>query len=112
MNRFPNSLISAASAEIPVHRLRDLLVAGIRCFRKKRGRRHDLSGLAVAALRNFFGNPRFLQNVQTISPSPSMVVMFFRKLAKPASSTSARVILLREPCRRHTGRRRSRISFL
>src|SRR5579859_2310325 len=66
MDRLPNSFIGAASAEVAVHGLRDLVVGRIRCLRQQRGRRHNLAGLAVSALRDLFGNPRLLQHVQAV----------------------------------------------
>ena len=66
MDGFANSFIGSAAAEVAVHGLRDLVIAGSWCLRQQSRRRHDLSGLAVAALRNFFRNPGLLQNVQSI----------------------------------------------
>ena len=66
MNRLANPFIGPAAAQVAVHGLRDLLIARIRRLRQQSRRRHDLPRLAVAALRNFFGNPRLLQDVQPV----------------------------------------------
>src|ERR1035437_5300584 len=66
MHRFPNPFIGAAAAEIAVHGLCDLLVGRARRFREQRCSGHDLSGLAVATLRDLFGDPSLLQYVQAV----------------------------------------------
>ena len=45
--------------------------------REQRGRSHDLSRLAVAALRHLLGDPRLLQGVRFGWESPSIVVTDF-----------------------------------
>src|SRR5579872_2686807 len=66
MNGAPDPLVSAAAANVPRHEIGDLLVGWVRRFLKHCRRRHDLAALAVAALRNILGDPRFLQWVQAI----------------------------------------------
>ena len=41
----------------------DLALGRIGILRKQRSRLHDLSGLAVAALRDLLGDPRLLERV-------------------------------------------------
>src|SRR4029450_4369815 len=54
-------LISAASADIARHGGVDVVIARLRRFLQQRRRRHDLAGLAVAALRHLQLQPRLLQ---------------------------------------------------
>src|SRR5258706_14791279 len=70
MNRLANPFIASGGAGVPVHGLRDFLIARIRGFRQHRRRRHNLPGLAISALRNFFGNPCLLQHVQAVRAEP------------------------------------------
>src|SRR6516165_2758933 len=49
-----NPLIGSTAADIGRHERGNLLLAWVRCFREQGGGRHDLSALAVAALRNLF----------------------------------------------------------
>src|SRR4051812_35447739 len=52
MDRRPNALVSSAPADIPRHAIVNVSVRRMR-FRGEQGNRlHNLSGLAVAALRN------------------------------------------------------------
>src|ERR1035438_3885170 len=67
VHRFANPFIGPAATEVAVHRLRDLIVRRVRRLRQQRCGGHDLSRLAVAALRNLFRNPGLLQHVQAIS---------------------------------------------
>src|SRR5215469_10048440 len=66
MDGLANPLIRPASAQVAVHRLRDLLVGRVRILFQQRGRRHNLSCLAVAALRDILGDPCRLQDVELI----------------------------------------------
>src|SRR5215204_6266397 len=52
VNGVADPQVRAASADIPVHRRVDVSVARIGVSREQRRSRHDLAGLAVAALRN------------------------------------------------------------
>ena len=63
---FANSFIGSAATKITVHRLRDLLVGRIGRLCQQCGGGHDLSRLAIAALRNFFRDPGLLQHVQAV----------------------------------------------
>ena len=85
--------------------------SGFAILGEQRRRRHQLPRLAVAALRHLLGDPRHLQRVASSrataprSSSPSC--------PPPAPRSSARADGLRRrgaPCRRRTGRCRSRTS--
>src|SRR5215471_11928869 len=62
-DRDMDALITAASTEIAVHGLVDLLVGRRRRLRQQRRRLHDLTGLAIAALRHTDVAPRHLNRV-------------------------------------------------
>src|SRR2546430_12315872 len=64
MDRSPNSLISAAAADITRHRRVDILVGGILVVFEKCDRLHDLAGLAVAALRHPDLHPSLLHGMR------------------------------------------------
>src|SRR4051812_22980858 len=51
VNRFADALAGAAATDVG-HRLVDVLVGRVRLLLQQRRRRHDLAGLAVAALRH------------------------------------------------------------
>ena len=55
-----NAQVSAATAEIAVHCLVDVAIGGAGVLGKQGGSRHDLSGLAVPALRNVDFEPSLL----------------------------------------------------
>src|SRR5262245_65344983 len=59
VHRRADPLIGAAPADVG-HRIVDVFVGGLRLLRQERCRRHDLSGLAVPALRHVDGRPRLL----------------------------------------------------
>src|SRR5207249_1056116 len=61
LNRPPNPLVCAATANDAGHLIIDLLDRGMRCLRKQRCSSHDLPGLAIPALWDLFVNPRLLQ---------------------------------------------------
>src|SRR5215471_6715597 len=65
VHRRADALIGAAPADVG-HGLVDVLVGGLRIPREERGRRHDLTGLAVPALRDVDGRPGFLDWVRAI----------------------------------------------
>src|SRR5262249_61136235 len=52
LDRGADSRVGAAAADVTVHGLVDLRVGGVRCPLQQRGRGHDLTGLAVTALRH------------------------------------------------------------
>jgi AcrR family transcriptional regulator len=56
--------VSPAAAEIAAHGFIDFLIGGIGDFLEQRDRAHDLSGLAVAALRDLFIEPSLLNGMQ------------------------------------------------
>src|SRR5882724_7094433 len=66
MNGFANALVRAAAADVAAHGIVDVGVGGVGLFREQGDGGHDLPGLAVAALRNVFFHPGFLNGVATI----------------------------------------------
>src|SRR6266404_4795269 len=63
VNRGADTLIGAAAADVG-HRLVDVLVGRLRVLLQQRGRRHDLSRLAVAALRHVERRPCLLHGMR------------------------------------------------
>src|SRR6266540_5611738 len=59
MDRGPDALVSPAATDVR-HRGIDLGISRLRFLAQQRRRRHDLSRLAVAALRHVLGDPRLL----------------------------------------------------
>src|ERR1700712_967815 len=62
LDRFANAYIGPAAADIPAHGVINIGIRGIRITGKQRRRRHDLSGLTVAALHNFMFKPGLLDS--------------------------------------------------
>src|SRR6476659_10123777 len=62
---FADALISAATADVG-HRLVDVLVGRPRILLQQRRRRHDLTGLAVAALRHVDRGPGLLHRMRGV----------------------------------------------
>src|SRR5436190_18610728 len=60
MDGFTDLLIGAAAADVAAHGFIDVGISGTRFLCQKRCRRHDLSRLAVAALRNIDFDPCLL----------------------------------------------------
>src|SRR5689334_5717335 len=56
----PDAEVCAAAADVPRHRRVDCRVVRGFVVGEKRGGRHDLPRLAIAALRDIFGDPRLL----------------------------------------------------
>ena len=52
-----NPRISSAAANIPAHRLVNIVIRGLRILRQQHRRAHDLSRLAISALRHVHFNP-------------------------------------------------------
>src|SRR5207244_8731425 len=63
MNGAADALICSAPADIPRHRSIDVRVGGLRFLGEQGGGRHQLSRLAIAALRHLLGNPGNLQRM-------------------------------------------------
>src|SRR5438034_6990610 len=59
----PDADVRRAPAQIPVHRVVDVRVRRVRGAFEQRGSRHDLSTLAVPALRNIELGPGLLQRM-------------------------------------------------
>src|SRR4029077_4420153 len=66
VNGGANSLIGAAAADIACHGGIDLGIGGLGGLCEQRGRRHDLSRLAIAALGNVELEPRALYRVAVV----------------------------------------------
>src|SRR5882762_9923110 len=63
VNGGPNTLIGATPADIAAHRGVDVGIAGLRRVGEQRRCRHDLAGLAIAALDDFELEPRLPQRL-------------------------------------------------
>src|SRR5438094_7380816 len=63
VHRRPDPLIGAATADVR-HRVVDLLVGRLRLLPQQRRRGHDLTGLAIAALRDVERRPRLLHRMR------------------------------------------------
>jgi hypothetical protein len=63
VNGGPNPYVGAAAADIGHGRV-DIRITGVGIGFEERRRRHDLAGLAVAALWHFMINPRLLESAQ------------------------------------------------
>jgi hypothetical protein len=70
MNRAANSRVGTAAEDISGHRGIDVGVVRAGIALEKRDRGHDLSGLAIAALRNVDLQPGFLHRVAAIVGQP------------------------------------------
>jgi len=66
MDGFADALVSAAAADVAAHEIVDIGVGGVGFLGKQRDCRHDLSGLAVAALRHVFFHPGLLHGMAAI----------------------------------------------
>src|SRR5689334_8223158 len=66
MNRFANALVRAATADVAAHGIVDVGVGGVGLLGKQRDGGHDLPGLAVAALRDVFFDPGFLNRMAAV----------------------------------------------
>src|SRR6516162_4330606 len=61
LDSFANPDIGATATDVAGHPGLDIRIAGMKILRQKRRRRHDLSRLAVAALRHFADEPGLLR---------------------------------------------------
>src|SRR5262250_2185382 len=66
MNGLTNTLIGAATADVAAHGIVDVCVGWGGFLGEQCGSRHDLSGLAVATLRNVFFHPGHLHRMQMV----------------------------------------------
>src|SRR5262249_32442919 len=66
MDRAPDSLVGATAADVAAHCLVDIRVGRVEVLAKQRCRAHDLTGLAIAALRNLLHNPGQLQGMSAV----------------------------------------------
>src|SRR5216683_4689020 len=65
-----NALITAASADVAGHRIDDFGIRRVWLGREERRRLHDLTGLAVAALRHIQRAPGLLHRVIAVAVEP------------------------------------------
>jgi hypothetical protein len=70
MDGFSDALVRSAAANVAAHEIVDVSVGGFWFFCEQRDSRHNLSGLAVAALRNVFFDPSDLNGVATVGGQP------------------------------------------
>src|SRR5579871_3742413 len=66
MNGAANAFVRATATDVAAHRDVDLIVGRCRCAREQCRGRHDLTRLAIAALRHVFFDPRFLHGMRAI----------------------------------------------
>src|SRR5438477_7822919 len=66
MDRFADLLIGTAAADVATHGFIDIGVRWTGLLRQKRRRRHDLTGLAIAALWNIDFDPRLLNRMAAV----------------------------------------------
>src|SRR5579864_5320529 len=66
MNSASNTVICPTTAYIRRHEFRNFVVRRVRSLREQRRGRHNLSALAVSALRNILRNPGLLQRMQPV----------------------------------------------
>src|SRR5262245_1141048 len=70
LDRAHDALIGAAAADVRTHVFDDLVTRRLWVLLEQVGGAHDLSGLAVAALRHLLGQPGLLQRVRCIRRQP------------------------------------------
>src|SRR6202171_1280617 len=66
MDGLADALVGAAAADVAAHGIVDIGVGGVGFLGEQRYCGHDLSGLAVAALRNVFFHPGLLHGMAAI----------------------------------------------
>jgi hypothetical protein len=66
MNGLADAIIGPTTAKIARHRLGNLVVRRLRILCQHGGSVHDLTALAVAALRDIFGDPGLLQRMKPV----------------------------------------------
>src|SRR6266852_4160931 len=67
MNGFADALIGAAAANVAAHEIIDIGVRRFGLLGEQGDRRHNLPGLAIAALRDVFRDPRLLDRMASIA---------------------------------------------
>src|SRR2546423_13394141 len=70
MDRSTNARIGPATANVSPHADIDFFISGICPFPEQYCRRHDLSGLAIAALRHVLADPGLLQWMRELGREP------------------------------------------
>src|SRR5260370_4680743 len=66
MDGFANALVGAASADVAAHEIIDIGIRWIGFLGQQRHGGHDLPGLAIAALRDIFGDPSLLDGMAAV----------------------------------------------
>src|ERR1700733_12510922 len=66
MDGIANTKIGGTAAKIAGHGIVDIGVGGMRLLREQCSCRHNLSGLAIAALRHLFSDPGLLDRMETV----------------------------------------------
>ena len=113
MDRLANARIGAAATDVG-HRLVNLRVAWAARFFDERDSGHDLSGLAISALRHLRGNPCFLHGMQRSVGGFKAFNGGNRFAGDVADGDAARTGGVRRQhgrCTRRTPRRRNRILY-
>src|SRR5215472_4122249 len=90
MDGLANALISAATANVAAHGIVNVRVGGVGLLGEKRNRGHDLPGLAIAALRNVFLHPGFLDRMEvvfTLFPATLEIGVMQERVASPLMCT-------------------------
>ena len=70
MDRSPNPRIRSATANVARHRLVNIFIGRLRLIAQQHRRAHQLSRLAIAALRNILFQPRALQWIAQVRRQP------------------------------------------
>src|SRR4051812_33423513 len=70
MNRASNARVGSAATDIAPHADIDFFISGIRPFPEQHRRSHDLSRLAIAALRHILADPGLLQGMRKLRREP------------------------------------------
>jgi len=90
MDSFADALIRATAADIAAHGVVDVGVGGVGLLAQQRHRGHDLSGLAVAALRHIFFHPGLLHWMASVGGQPLDGRDFFPGYARNLRDARAR----------------------
>src|SRR4029077_18670690 len=66
VNGSADALVGAAAADVAAHGVIDVGLGGFRLLRQEGDSKHNLAGLAVAALWDVFGDPGLLHGMRTV----------------------------------------------
>ena len=70
MNGAPDPIVGTTPADVARHRRVDVGISRVSILCQQGGSRHDLTGLAITALRYFFGDPCLLDAVAAVLGQP------------------------------------------